>query len=148
MNLSTQLHRITIKVLRGLNPYDTIEKLSWDGLSNDLMIRWRWYFEYRQALLKVQYPKKKVELIHFRYQPETETEKEQAATRLKNLITARKRKITEVSRKIEEAKLRWTELFPIEDHPNYQKAMEKLFRLRSEKVDYEKQLDSIGDGNK
>lgn len=140
MNLSTQLHRITIKVLRGLNPYDTIEKVVWDGLPNDLMIRWRWYFEYRQALLKVKYPRKKVELIHFRYQPETQTEKEQAATRLKNLISARKRKITEVSRKIEEAKESWTELFPIEAHPNYQRAMEKLFRLKNEMQEYKNQL--------
>lgn len=143
MNLSTQLHRITIKVLKGYNPHDTLEKVCWDGLSNQLMIKYRWYFEYRQALLKVKYPRKKVDMVHFRYQPETVSEKEQAATRLNNLIVARKRKITEITRKIEEAKSSWTELFPLEDHPNYQRAMDKLCRLKSEQAEYQTKLDVL-----
>jgi len=143
MNISTQLHRMTVKVLRGYNPHDTIEKLVWDGLSNQLLIRYRWYFEYRQALLKVQYPKNKVLLEHFRYQPESQSEIEQSVLRVQNLIVARKRKITEVSNKLKEAKASWTELFPLDQHPNYQKAMEKLFRLRQEKAEYEAQLKKL-----
>ena len=142
-NLSTQLHLVRIKVLKGLNPYDAIESLSWSGLPNALMIKYRWYFEYRQALLKVKYPKNKVTLERHTYQPQTSNEKEQARTRLKNLAAARQRKITEISRKIAAAKKDWRQLFPIEEHPHYSQAKSKLYRLQTEKAEYEQQLKKL-----
>lgn len=32
------------------------------GLSVDFVVRWRWFFEYLQALVKVKHPRRKVEL--------------------------------------------------------------------------------------
>jgi hypothetical protein len=142
-DLLNQLHRINIKVLKGLNPYEAIEEVSWDGLRNDLMFKYQWYFEYRHALLKVKHPKRKVILNHFRYQPETETELQRLQTSLTNRIAAKNRKITEINNKIEALKAGWTELFPLEDHVNYKRALQKIDRLACEKEDLMRQLKGV-----
>lgn len=131
--LQTQLHVIRVKVLRGLNPFECLEILEWTGLSNEMLIKWRWYFEYRQALLKVKYPKLKVEMSDCVYQPETLCDKEIVAKKLRNKLIAKKRKITEFTRKMNHAKDNWNELFPIEENPVFLKVSEKLNRLICER---------------
>lgn len=36
--------------------------LLWDNMPFEMLKRWKWYFEYRAALLKVQYPRIRVEV--------------------------------------------------------------------------------------
>ena len=131
-DLKNQLHRVTIGVRAKINPFDCIETLSWDGLTNELMFKYKWYFDYRHALLKVKYPRKTVDFIHYRYTPETTTELERAETRKKNMIAAKRRKITEIENRIREEQQKWSELFPLADHVNYKKAVEKMNRLKFE----------------
>ena len=130
--MANQLHRVHIKVLKGLNPYDVIEELCWDDLPNQMIFKWMWYFKYRQALLQVKYPRKRVVMERRKYQPETTTEKERLLTRLQNKHRAKKGKITQYTNKIELAIKDWKQLFPIEEHPQYIKAIDKLTRLRRE----------------
>lgn len=105
----------------------------------EFFIRWKWYFEYRAALLRVKYPKAFIEFTHGPYEyilPEQEYK-----TKLENNIKAAKAKLTEYSNKIAKAKANWMEMFPIEDHPGWRKISEKqeYYRLRLQilKEEYE-----------
>ena len=131
-SLKDQLHRITITVRKGYNPFDYVERISWDGINNDLMLKYKWYFDYRHALLKVKYPRKIVDMHHYAYQPETTTELERHETRIKNLILAKRRKITEINNRLRQAEYNWCQLFPITEDVFYKKAVEKLDRLKCE----------------
>lgn len=142
-DISTQLHRITIKILNSANTHHAFRQMTWDGLSNDIMIRWQWYFRYRQALWQVEHPRKRVIMERYTYQPETITERQQAAVRLKNRITARKRKITEIKNKIKLARQSWSEIFPMEEHPYYHQAAQKLQRLQREEKEMREQYKKL-----
>lgn len=86
-------------------------------------MRWKWYFDYRAALLRVNNPKAYIDYHTGPYDyilPEDEYK-----TKLRNLIIAAKSKKTEYSRKIEHVKRNWNQLFPIEDDPKWYKVMEK-----------------------
>lgn len=51
---------VRILVYEGASPDRVIYLRS--GLSVDFVVRWRWFFEYLQALVKVKHPRRKVEL--------------------------------------------------------------------------------------
>jgi len=142
-HLDLQLVRVTIIVQRRSNPYEFIEKYEWRELSPGMLVKWRWYFDYRQALLKVKYPKKKVRMDVYYYLPETRSDKEILKQRIKNLIVAKKRKVTEVDRLIQNAVKNWDEIFPIEDHPYWKKAQAKLQRVRDQQRKYEEMLEQL-----
>jgi len=111
-----------------------------NDMTFDFIIRWKWYFKYRAALLQVKYPRGFVEFTHGGYDyvlPEDVHKK-----KVYNLLVAAKRKRTEFENKITHARKNWCELFPIEDHPQWVKVEEKLEyyekRVVTLKNEYEK----------
>lgn len=95
-----------------------------NDMSFQFFIRWKWYFHYREALLRVQNPHAFIELSHgsYEYTLPDDTYKK----KVYNLLVGAKRKRTEFKNKIEEARKYWDELFPIEEHPKWVKVEEKL----------------------
>ncbi len=90
----------------------------------EFFMKWKWYFEYRAALLRVKEPRAYVEYIHGNYEyilPE-----DIYRAKLKNLIRAAKSERTQVRRAIANAKRNWSEMFPIEEHPKWGATIAKL----------------------
>ena len=100
-----------------------LENLYWEVPKR--MMKWKWYFEYRTALLQVKYPKAYIESAWGQREPEQSLEVLKQI-RLKHKISAKKRKITEWKNKIKTYKDEWTSLFPIEEDPQYIQAMNKV----------------------
>lgn len=97
-----------------------------NDMTFQFFIRWKWYFEYREALIRVRNPRSFVRLSHGSYEfklPEDVYKK-----KIKDLLSAAKRKRTEFQRKIDYARENWNELFPIDEHPKWIKVEEKLKR--------------------
>ena len=96
----------------------------------ELFMKWKWYFDYRAALYKVQHPKHHVDLMtgSYAYLPPAE----EVVRNMKNKIIGKKRVISKYRNKIQMAKNEWSELFPIEDYPLYQKAIAKIERTQKE----------------
>jgi hypothetical protein len=109
--------------------------LRWLGLTWEVRCKWAWYFRYRTALLQVQHPRLEVEMTWGKTPKANYEELERV-----NNIRAKKAKITETSNKLAKAREGWKQLFPIETHPSYQKAMAKLERLKAELADLERQV--------
>lgn len=95
-----------------------------DDMSVQFYDRWRWYFEYRAALLKVKHPKSYVQLNQGNY--EYVLPDDELRIKLENKIRAAKCKITEFNRKLKKLIDSWSELFPIEEHPDYSKISGRL----------------------
>ena len=110
----------------------------WDGYSYECFNKWQWYFRYRQALLQVQYPKRYVELVTFNY--EYIAPKEQQLKRLKDKLTSAKALHTSWMRKMELAKEHWNEIFPIEEHPDYIRAMAKVQQKQALAIELENKI--------
>jgi hypothetical protein len=107
----------------------------------DFFFRWLWYFKYRQALFQVKNPKWYCELSTGGYQIDLSVN--EYKIKVKNKITAKKRKITELDRKITHARKNWDELWPIEEHPLWVKVKEKVARLKKELKDLESEYKNI-----
>lgn len=90
----------------------------------DFFMRWKWYFQYRGALLRVQNPHAYIELSHGSY--EYELPEDKYRRKVYNLLLAAKRKLTQYLRQIEYVKVNWDELFPMEEHPKWIKVQAKL----------------------
>jgi hypothetical protein len=110
---------------------------SWTGYKFQQMMRWKWYFDYQAALLKVANPKQDIEMRIYDYIiiPQEEID----AKRLRNKIIANKGKLTAAHNKIkaihqrmDAAKLRWNQLFPIEESPAWLQAVQKCDELHGE----------------
>lgn len=69
--------------------------LIWDNMPFEMLQRWKWYFEYRAALLKVQYPRIRVEVT-----TGFSEKKKDLATVLKNRITSGKGEVTKWKNKL------------------------------------------------
>lgn len=110
----------------------------WDGYNFAQYNKWRWYFRYRQALLQGQYPKRYVELVPFRY--DYVPPKEQQIKRLTDKMRAAKAKRTHYMKQIELAKAHWNEIFPIEEHPDYIRAMAKIEQKEALVIELENQI--------
>ena len=108
------------------------------GLTFQLFNRWKWYFRYRAALWQVEYPRQYVELefIQVKYVPTAVQEKQ----RLMNRLVAAKGKITQIQRGLAEMQSNWSQLFPIEDDPTYQRYIEKLQEYRDRYNSIKKEL--------
>lgn len=96
----------------------------------ELFMKWKWYFEYKAALYKVQHPKHRVDLMtgSYDYLPLEEIQ----IRKRQNKIIAKKKVISKYRNKIQMATNDWNELFPIEDYPLYIKAMVKIERTQKE----------------
>lgn len=129
-----QLYGYNIRV------YDTrycngrvIEVLRWTGYQLQQFAKWKWYFEYRYALLRVKYPKNCIEHGEFKMKMDKKT----AAQILKDKIRSKKRNITVHKNKLKAVVDNWNELWPIEEHPLYQKVVAKIKRLENELAELE-----------
>ena len=113
---------------------DSIEFLKWDKLTMELRKKYDWYFKYRAALLQVKYPKYEVEQRWGTYPKFSDEELKQIER--KNKIAGYKRMITKITNAINKTRAEWNDIFPLEDHPSYIKAVNKL-------KDYECKLKNI-----
>lgn len=101
-----------------------------NDMTNEFFNKWRWYFEYRAALLKVQNPKAVVTLEVGAYDfvlPLVLYHK-----RLKNLISKKKGQLSSLRSKLDYAINNWDELFSIFDHPLYIKVQQKIDKISKE----------------
>lgn len=93
-----KLYKVVIKVYdhRGKS-YGEKDILIWDDLTFQILTKWRWYFDYRSALKKVENPKCNVEMFVVQKEPNTKT----TSDFLKDKISSKKRMITKISNQIE-----------------------------------------------
>jgi hypothetical protein len=113
---------------------------NWDGFTAQMAIRWKWYIEYRAALVKVDHPRCFVEIREYRY----EADKNKALKKvLENRLLAAKRKRTEWKNKLAIFVEGWRELFPIEEDIRYQKAIEKIEEKERSILAIQKQIDGL-----
>lgn len=110
-------------------------ELLWRMLPHEVLIKWRWYFDYRAALYKVQNPRKYVEIRAGWEVQEAIDPIAHERLMLKRKITSCKAKITEWTRKVEtgaEQLRKRSPMFPIENEPGYQAAIAKVEAKRCE----------------
>lgn len=110
-----------------------IKKLHWKGYTIDQFSKWKWYFKYRAALLKVQNPKFYVEEIWGAENAIGPSKEFLEKKNLKNKISTSRRMITKLSNSIssyEEAQNK--KLFPDFENKNYQKAILKLDNYKNQ----------------
>ncbi len=118
-----------IKVYDNRYPSGNVIKfIKWENLSFELFCKYKWYFEYRYALLRVEHPR--VLIVHQQFKREL-NEKEKTDF-LKNRIIGKKRTITKYKNKLAIYEKNWNSLFPINDDELYQKALQKIARLETE----------------
>lgn len=99
----------------------------WRGMTLSHLMRWKWFFIYRAALLQIKYPRFEVELSSYSYQLDGRNKEEVLADMRKKRITTCKRMITKISNQLtryeaEENK----KLLPNFENPAYLKAKKKL----------------------
>ena len=114
--------------VRDLNICQTIDFLKWEGFTLAQLVKWSWYFRYREALMVIKYPRCEVTLTKGQQEPSERT----AENIFKNRLRAKKAKITEIKNKIAWVENEWDELFPVETDELYQRAKAKLARLEYE----------------
>jgi hypothetical protein len=112
----------------------------WDGFTAQMAIRWKWYIEYRAALVKVEHPRRYVEIREYRY----EADENQALKKvLENRLLSAKRKRTEWNNKLAAFVEGWQELFPVEEDIRYRKAVEKIQEKERSILSLHKQIASL-----
>jgi hypothetical protein len=110
--------------------------------------KWRWFFEYRAAKIKVDSPRIKVELTTGSYDfiPPAEI----YIKRLKDVIKARKAALTKYKNKVKRASKKYSQssLFSIEQDPQYYKVETELKRLEKRVKQAVDKLDTFSSENK
>lgn len=118
-----------IKVYDGKYPScNTLLFIKWEDLTFELFHKYKWFFEYKYALLRIKYPKNLIVKEQFKRDLNAEEKNDV----LKNKISGKKRTITKYKNKLKLAEEQWNRLFPIEDDNMYQLATSKISRLESE----------------
>lgn len=121
--------------------YGLITHLQWKDMSLNHLSRWQWYFDYRAALLKVKYPRSKVEISTGQTKPCTKS----VENFFKDKIAGKKRMITKISNAIEkykEYKIR-TDIFGIENDTELPKAEAKLEKYKIELAEVQKDFEEF-----
>lgn len=127
----------SVKVYTCFGNGHLVERLYWGHYTFELFQRWKWYFQYRSALLQVKYPKY---YVHTAWGPEPATKSREKI--LKNRIRAKKAKITEYSNKLKKFEDGYTEIFPISENEMYIKAKQKIERLKSDLIELQSEIES------
>lgn len=109
------------------------ETLWWCDLPWHVRSKWNWYFQYRYGLAIVQHPRW---LVNFHWGNGPATGAYLAAHR-RNVVRAKKAKITEYTNKMAKWRVEWRSLFPIENEEFWQKALAKIERTRQELAEAE-----------
>jgi len=104
---------------------ELIYLLYWDGMTFDQRLKWDWYFKYRAALMQVKNPRAEVNMSWGNEKASERTKKNNT----ENKLIAAKRKLTEYQNKLKRYVDDWNktlQIFPIEDDPSYQFAVNKI----------------------
>ncbi len=124
---------------------ETLEWKYWNGYTLQQHVRWKWYFKYRAALLRIKYPKSHIEESWGHYEPK---EKKSQIKVLKGRITAKKRTLTKWKNKMDKylkgmEEHNKTVIIPFNpnDDPNYKPALEKIGRLEYELEELLKEME-------
>lgn len=118
-------------------PYNVLETFKWDNMSFDLFCKYRWYFEYRYALLRVKYPKFRID----HSQLKRDLNKVEKKDFLRNRLIGKKRNITKWKNRLNIYIKSWNSLFPIEDDEPYLKSVAKIKRLEDELIELEAEME-------
>ena len=101
--------------------------------------RWKWYFEYRAALLRVNFPRAFVKFETGNY--EYVLPEDKYREKVKNMYLSNKRQLTKFNNKLTQLYANWNELFPIEENPDWVKITKKKEWYESQfnksKVEYD-----------
>lgn len=131
--------RIFVKILFSENGYASLADVRYyrNEMKPDFFVRWRWYFEYRAALLRVKHPKSFIKIESGPYEyvlPEAEYR-----AKVRNAYLSNKRQYTKALNLLNSIRQNWSELFPIEDNPEWSKVQRKLmyYKLRLEESEKE-----------
>lgn len=119
-------------------PYPTgnvIEVLKWENLTFALYCKYKWYFEYRYALLRIKYPRKLIRHDQFKRDLNEPEQKDL----LRNRIIGKKRTISKWRNKLYAYEIKWNSLFPITDDGPYRAAVAKIKRLEDELLELQNQ---------
>lgn len=131
-----KLHGFIIKVYD--SPYPSgkiVQVLRWSGFKFDCFRRWQWYFRYRTALCQVQHPKSYVDARRFEEDADAAT-----LEKLQNKkLSALRAKVTKWRNVLKKAEREWSELFPIGEDKDYQRAVAKLKAAECELENLENQ---------
>lgn len=124
--------RIFVKILHSRNHYKSLAEVVY--FRNEMTVqfyqRWRWYFEYRAALLRVNNPKGYTEIQQGTY--EYVLQEDEIAKKLEDKIRGKKAKITQVKNKVKAIMAGWNELWPIEENENYKQALIRISEMEAE----------------
>jgi hypothetical protein len=122
---------VVIKVWdRGMRTgVDKPRVLRWDNLPWAVRTKWDWYFKYRAALEQVCTPRAHIDFTWGHSEPDQRT----ADRILADRISRQQAKVTKIKNLLFKARAEWNDLMPIEDHPTYKRAMEKL---QAEQAEY------------
>lgn len=134
---TVNLHYFIIKVFDSHRTL--IELKEWQNLYYHTLCNWRWYFDYRAALLKLKYPKYTVDCFWGHYP----SHGPQHIDQLKNRIRSKKAKITEIKNKIKSVQNEWDEIFPLEDDLIYKQVMSKLKRFEFELIEMQIEFNNL-----
>jgi hypothetical protein len=92
------------------------------GFRFEIFNKWKWYFRYRASLLQVKFPRFYAELIYFDY--EIKESEDALKKRRKDIIAARRRKVTIAENQLKEYAKNYTSLFDISTDAKYLKFVE------------------------
>lgn len=112
-----------------------------NGLTFELMSKYRWYFKYRTALYQVQHPRHFVEMEHggYKYTP---PDQEQLKS-LKDKIAGKRRTISKFRTQVLMAEQNWSWLFPIDEDKDYLRALAKIEEHQAELEELENKFQTI-----
>lgn len=136
-------YRISVRVFHQKGrSLGEIERLDWYNIPYKVLNKWRWYFKYREALLKVKNPKCEVELKISQIEPDKKT----ISHYLKDQIAGKKRVITKTSNELELHK-KWlidNDIFGLAgDDGRIEKAEAKIKKNQKELEELEIQLNNL-----
>lgn len=109
-------------------PYTVLEYYKWENLSFELFIKYKWYFEYRYALLRVKYPKFRIE----HNQLKRDLNQKEKKSLFENRLIGKKRTLTKYRNALKLFEQNWSSLFPIMEDEQYQMALVKISRVEND----------------
>ena len=127
----TYFYNISVYSMQGPSGH-LITSMKWENLLFPVVTKWRWYFQYREALLRVQYPKS---FIDVRFGA-MDAHSKPLDIIIKNKIAGKKRSIT-----------KWKNIKNqcINDFEKFQKNYSKLFPIQSDNdyIEFQKTLNIL-----
>ena len=132
---NTKETRIFVKILFSESGKSALANVYYfrNEMRVDFFQRWKWYFEYRAALLRVKYPKGYIKLETGTY--EYVLPEDKYLEKVRNSYLSDKRQLTKFKNQLNAIRKNWNELFPIEENPDWIKVTKKLEWYQSQ---YEK----------